>query len=57
MMISDQLIQFVLQTRTLGHYAPLILAPAGGWGSVETLLGANKYSCILNPPFHTHTYL
>ena len=41
-------------TRTSARYAHLILAPAGrGWGTVQTLLQANKYSCIL---IHTISY-
>ena len=40
-------------TRTSARYARLILAPVGGWGTVQTLLGANKYSCIL---IHTIAY-
>ena len=28
-------------TRPLARYAPLVLAPAGGWETVQTLLGAN----------------
>ena len=38
-----------IKTRTLACYARLILAPVGGWGTVQTFLGANKYSCILIP--------
>ena len=40
------LFNFII-TRTLARYAHLVLAPVGGWGTVQTLLGANKYSCIL----------
>ena len=40
---------FIFYTRTSARYARLVLAPAGGWGTVQTLLGANKYSCILIP--------
>ena len=39
------------------YNAPLILAPAGCWGTVQTLLGANKYHAYLYTPFHTHTYI
>ena len=39
-----------MNTRTLAHYTRLVLAPAGGWRTVQTLLGANKYSCILILP-------
>ena len=49
----------LLDTRTSARYARLVLAPAGGWGTVQTLLGANKYSCILIPTFsypYIHTY-
>ena len=41
----------IWSTRTLGRYAPLVLAPIGGWGTIQTLPGANKYSCILIPTF------
>ena len=44
---------------TFACYACLVLAPAGGWGTVQTLLGANKYSCILIHTFsypYIHTY-
>ena len=37
------------QTRTSARYTRLVLGPAGGWGTIQTLLGANKYLCILIP--------
>ena len=42
-------VQRIHGTRTSAHYARLVLAPVGGCGTVQTLLGANKYSCILIP--------
>ena len=42
-----------IRTRTSACYARLILALAVSWGTVHTLLGANKYSCIL---IHTISY-
>ena len=44
---------FFWSTRSSACYAYLVLAPAGGWGTVQTLLGANKYACIL---IHTILY-
>ena len=38
-----------IRTRTSARYARIVLAPAVSWGSVQTLLGANKYSCIFIP--------
>ena len=44
----------------MAHYAHLVLAPMGGWGTLKTLLGANKYSCILVThlfiPIHTYIH-
>ena len=42
-----------IYTRTSARYAHLVLAPAGGWGTLQTLLGADKYSYIL---IHTLIY-